>query len=170
LWDEAKNVAALCRVADSLPWPAYVAGSTHSPDGADQNIERVHALGVLPARELAEWLARASIYAFPARYEPFGLSVLEAALSSCTLVLGDIDSLREIWGDAAAYVDPSDDDQLARTLHWMCDDASLRRALAARARTRALELTPARMAEEYLAAYERLRHARISGEVAACAS
>ncbi len=31
----------------------------------------------------------------PARYEPFGLSVLEAALSGCALVLGDIPSLRE---------------------------------------------------------------------------
>jgi len=170
LWDEAKNVAALCRVAQSLPWPAYVAGSKRSPDGAEPDVEHVHALGVLPANELAEWLGRASIYAFPARYEPFGLSVLEAALSGCTLVLGGIESLREIWGDAAAYVDPMDDDQLARTLQWMCDDASLRRALAARARTRALELTPALMAERYLAAYNRLRHAHMNGEVAACAS
>ncbi len=170
LWDEAKNVSALCRVADSLPWPAYVAGSTRAPDGIDQSVEHVHALGVLPAEELAEWLGRASIYAFPARYEPFGLSVLEAALAGCTLVLGDIDSLREIWGDAAAYVDPADDTQLARTLQWLCDDASLRRALASRARTRALELTPVRMAEQYLAAYERLRYAHITGEVAACAS
>src|SRR6185437_10705304 len=73
LWDEAKNVGALCRVAGSLPWPAYVAGSTRGPDGADQAVEHVHALGVLPPDELAEWLGRASIYAFPARYEPFGL-------------------------------------------------------------------------------------------------
>ena len=170
LWDEAKNIAALCRVAGSLPWPAYVAGSTQAPNGADQPVDHVRALGVLPPEDLADWLGRASIYAFPARYEPFGLSVLEAALSGCTLVLGDIDSLREIWGDAAAYVDPTDDAQLARTLQWLCDDASLRRALAARARTRALELTPERVAGQYLAAYERLRYAHMTGEVAACAS
>ena len=33
----------------------------------------------------------------PARYEPFGLSILEAALSGCALVLGDLPSLRELW-------------------------------------------------------------------------
>ena len=63
-------------------------------------------LGRLSAGELADWYARAAIYALPARYEPFGLSALEAALSGCALVLGDIPSLREIWGDAALFVPP----------------------------------------------------------------
>ena len=52
-------------------------------------------------------MGRAAIYALPARYEPFGLSILEAALSGCALVIGDIPSLREIWADAALFV-PSD--------------------------------------------------------------
>ncbi|MEB3829625.1 glycosyltransferase [Phormidium sp. CCY1219] len=56
--------------------------------------------------ELSHWYARAAIYAFPARYEPFGLSVLEAALSGCALVLGDIPRLREMWGDAAVFANP----------------------------------------------------------------
>ena len=47
-------------------------------------------------------MARASIYALPARYEPFGLSILEAALSGAALVLGDIPSLREVWGGRRA--------------------------------------------------------------------
>ena len=33
-------------------------------------------------------LSAASVYVLPAKYEPFGLSVLEAALSGCALVLG----------------------------------------------------------------------------------
>jgi glycogen synthase len=57
----------------------------------------------------ADWYARASIYALPARYEPFGLSALEAALSGCALILGDIPSLREVWLEAAPYVSPDDE-------------------------------------------------------------
>ena len=43
----------------------------------------------------------AAIFARPARYEPFGLAILEAAQAGCALVLGDIPSLRELWADAA---------------------------------------------------------------------
>jgi glycosyltransferase involved in cell wall biosynthesis len=70
----------------------------------------------LTEAELAAWLGRASILALPARYEPFGLLPLEAALSGCALVLGDIPSLHEVWGDAAEYVDPEDPRCLAEAL------------------------------------------------------
>ena len=73
----------------------------------------VHSLGRLTHAAACAALAAASIYALPARYEPFGLSALEAALSGCALVLGDIPSLREVWGDAAIFVDPDDHDALA---------------------------------------------------------
>jgi glycosyltransferase involved in cell wall biosynthesis len=34
LWDEAKNVTAVARVAAKLPWPAYVAGENRHPSGS----------------------------------------------------------------------------------------------------------------------------------------
>ena len=46
--------------------------------------------GQLTTAEVRNVINTASIYALPARYEPFGLSILEAALSGCALVLGDI--------------------------------------------------------------------------------
>ena len=58
--------------------------------------------------------ARRSMPAGPLR--AFGFSVLEAALSGCALVLGDIPSLREIWGDAALFVPPDDTERSAKTL------------------------------------------------------
>ena len=101
LWDEAKNVAALERVAPRLGWPVSVAGEEAHPGGGQVRPGHVRRLGRLAPEALAPWFARASIYALPARYEPFGLSALEAALAGCALVLGDIPSLREVWGDAA---------------------------------------------------------------------
>lgn len=157
IWDEAKNVAALDRVASDLPWPVCVAGAVESPGGDSAAHENVRLLGRLSSRALAHWLGRAGVYALPARYEPFGLSVLEAALAGCALVLGDIPSLRETWGDAATFVDPNDDAAILRALHWLCDDPVLRRRTAGRARQRALELTPQRMAASYLDLYRELR-------------
>jgi glycogen(starch) synthase len=99
-------------------------------------------------------MAQAGIYALPARYEPFGLSVLEAALSGCALVLGGIDSLQELWDDAACYVPPGDVDALAATITTLAGDDHARVTLAARARTRARERTPERMAAAYRDLYQ----------------
>lgn len=158
LWDEAKNLAALDAVAPRLPFPVRVAGETQHPGGgSDARAHQVQPLGRLTPEELAGWMARAAIYALPARYEPFGLSVLEAALAGCALVLGDIPSLREVWGDAARFVHPDDGDGLARTLTELMANPTGRERLAARARARALTFTPRRMAEAYLELYAALR-------------
>ncbi|MFY0528349.1 glycosyltransferase family 4 protein [Archangium gephyra] len=158
LWDEAKNLAALDAVAPRLPFPVRVAGETQHPGGgSDARAHQVQPLGRLTPEELAGWMARAALYALPARYEPFGLSVLEAALAGCALVLGDIPSLREVWGDAARFVHPDDGDGLARTLTELMAEPAERERLAARARARALTFTPRRMAEAYLELYAALR-------------
>ena len=95
----------------------------------------------------------AAVYVLPARYEPFGLSVLEAAHSGCALVLGDIPSLREIWGDAAVFVPPDDTDALADAVTALIEAPERRDKLADAAWERALRFTPLRMAEDYLEAY-----------------
>jgi glycosyltransferase involved in cell wall biosynthesis len=157
VWDEAKNIAAVTRVAGALPWPVAVAGGGDAAPG-------VVALGRIPFPELCGWLQRASVFVLPARYEPFGLGPLEAGLARCALVLGDIPSLREVWGDAAHYVDPDDEAALADTLRRLIADPDLRHASARRARDRALGFSPERTAAGYLEVYDRLRSLHHSGE------
>ncbi|HET6568661.1 MAG TPA: glycosyltransferase family 4 protein [Rhodothermales bacterium] len=154
LWDEAKNVGVLDRIAPTLPWPGYVAGEEVHPDTeGEAAFDGLRRLGRLAPAELAEWMGRASIYVLPARYEPFGLSPLEAALAGCVLVLGDIPSLREVWGDAACFVPPNDADALREVLLNLMADETFRNEKAAAARRRALTYTPERMAEGYLNLY-----------------
>lgn len=153
LWDEAKNLEALEQVAPRLAWPVYVAGENHHPDGGEARPHHTRLLGQLSQRALAAWLGRSSIYVLPARYEPFGLSVLEAALSGCALVLGDIPSLRETWRHCAVFVAPDNPDALEAALNGLIADPQRRSALANAAYHRALELTPERMVESYLTTY-----------------
>ena len=156
LWDEAKNVAALDAAAAAVAWPVYVAGADHHPDGGQRQFAHVQALGRLAPAQLATWFARAAIYALPARYEPFGLSVLEAALAGCALVLGDIPSLREVWGDAALYVAPDDPAALGQAINCLGADQRLRQRLAAAATARAQQYTQAAMGEGYWRACQAL--------------
>jgi glycosyltransferase involved in cell wall biosynthesis len=146
LWDPAKNVDALRQIAGQLPWPVVAAG-----DG--EPARPLRAVGRLSETDLAAWLGRASIFALPARYEPFGLLPLEAALSGCALVLGDTPSLREVWGGAADYVDPRNTEALRLTLEQLIDSPAHRHARADAAHARALSLGSARMARSYLSAY-----------------
>jgi glycosyltransferase involved in cell wall biosynthesis len=141
--DEAKNLAALERACAAVSWPLVAAG-----DGT--------ALGRLDRPEVRSLLARAGVFASPARYEPFGLGILEAARSWCALVLGDIPSLREVWGDAALFAAPDDDEALASALQLVTCDTELRAELAERARRRAARYTVDAMATGY---------ARVYGEV-----
>ena len=163
LWDEAKNLAALDDVADKLPWPVRVAGETSSSDGPTRTPKiKVQCLGRLEPAALAEQMSRAAVYALPAKYEPFGLSALEAAFSGCALVLGDIPSLREIWDDAALFVPPDDRDALCMTLRQYIDRPLLRFEMATRARIRAGRYSTAAMANGYLSVYRELLSAQQS--------
>jgi glycosyltransferase involved in cell wall biosynthesis len=87
-------------------------------------------------------------------YEPFGLAVLEAALSGCALVLSDIATFREIWNDAAVFVDPRDPEDIAQALSRLTQDPSLRLQLAGAAMARARNFCGAGWAESYLRLYQ----------------
>ena len=160
LWDEAKNIQLVDRAAAHLAWPVLVAGKLE-PSGAGggrppRPLAHAQPLGPLDADTVKAYLARASIYVHPARYEPFGLTILEAALTGCALVLGDIPSLREIWHDAAVFVAVDDADRLNYELARLVRDDERRVAMGERARRAARRYSPSRMASEYLNAY---RHA-----------
>lgn len=147
LWDEAKNVGAVLKVAPQLKWPVVVAGAEVVP------MSNVEAVGRIARAELLARLVGASVFVLPARYEPFGLGALEAALSGCALVLGDIPSLREVWGDAAVFVDPDDPADLLTRCNDLLSDPEALEGWAERARLRASTYTTAVMTESYVQVY-----------------
>ena len=156
LWDEAKNIAALCAVAPQVSWPVCLAGDLEGPASCFVPSGAARYLGRLSAAEMRDWYARAAIYALPARYEPFGLSIVEAAAAGCALVLGDIRSLRENWNGAALFVPPDNRRALASAIEELSCNDDLRGRLAQRARQRAQSFTVDRMADAYVGAYNHL--------------
>ena len=103
---------------------------------------------------------RASIYAEPARYEPFGLAALEAARAGCALVLGDIPSLREVWGDAALYVAAATTTTRSSGRSARCVERPRAPATSTRPGPNGglARYSAARMAAAYVDAYRRVRH------------
>lgn len=162
VWDEGKNIAAVAEAAARVKWPVFIAGDETPPAGAAgvrRASDEVQYVGRLSEAELARWMGHAAICALPVRYEPFGLTAIEAGLAGCALVLGDIPTLREVWGGAPLWVQPDDTNALARAICALVDDPDLRELVAARCRATALQYSPARMADAYLGAYATLLHA-----------
>jgi glycosyltransferase involved in cell wall biosynthesis len=82
-------------------------------------------------------MEKAALFVSPALYEPFGLSVLEAAGRGNALALADIPTFRELWDGAALFFPPRDRELLARSVNRLIDDRLLRADLAATAFERA---------------------------------
>jgi glycogen synthase len=159
LWDQAKNASILGKLAPGVRWPISIAGEQIAAEGvaaSDLDFDGLRLLGKLNNEELSAWYSRASIYVLPARYEPFGLTALEAGLSGCALVLGDIPSLREVWGEAAIFVPPDDSELLARAINELIDNPGQRNEMGRKARTRAMQFTSQQMAGSYMDLYSEL--------------
>jgi glycosyltransferase involved in cell wall biosynthesis len=121
IWDEAKNIGLLLKAAENIPWPVYIAGE---PNGLEKDNlpKNVTLLGQLSQQEVSDWLSVSWLYVLPAKYEPFGYTYLEAALSGCVLVGGDIESLHEIWNDKMIYVKTDDPHHLAGTVSQLLEN------------------------------------------------
>jgi glycosyltransferase involved in cell wall biosynthesis len=124
---------------------------------------RIAVRGPQTDAQLRTLYSRATIYAATARYEPFSMAALEAALSRCAIVANDIPSLREIWGEAAVYFRANDSASLACAIQRLHDQPELCRLHALRAYQRAREcFTSRRMVEEYLRLYHSLAKSRLA--------
>jgi glycosyltransferase involved in cell wall biosynthesis len=168
MWDAAKNLAALSAAANKVDWPIVVAGA--ASDRATTSTRQLALMGELSHAELDKQMRRAAIFVSPAWYEPFGLSVLEAANAGCALVLSDIPTFRELWDDCASFVDRNDAGQLQALLNELCRDTPKREKLQQAATTRARRHTIDRMADGYAQLYDSLMEpakARAAAEVCA---
>lgn len=160
LGDEVRDTALLARVAARLPWPVKIvetAGERRpAPEPAPPDPAGPMLLGRVSTARLVALYGQAAIFACPSRYETFGLGVHEAALSECALVLSDLPNLRELWGGAAIFVPPGDEEALHSTLVTLMNQPELAALLALRAHQRAVLHSSTRMVKRYLAVYRKL--------------
>jgi glycosyltransferase involved in cell wall biosynthesis len=168
LLDAGRQVHLLTQ--HQYPFSVCIVGTDHPvqtsriPIRADVKVatdkQCVSLKGPQTEAQLRTLYSKAAVYAATARYEPFGMEPLEAALSRCAIVANDIPSFREIWGDDAVYFRTNDGDSLAAAIRELGEDREKCRAYANRAYHRARErYNHKRMIDEYLQLYRGLSSA-----------
>lgn len=141
-----KNIPGLIRafklINQKAPGEFQLVIGGHQPRGGNQLIDLLHETGLgteeviltgyLEDRTRTALLGNATVFAFPSFYEGFGLPLLEAMSTGTAVACSNRASIPEIAGDAAAYFDPTDVEQIANTLLMLLRDEPGRRLLISR--------------------------------------
>jgi glycosyltransferase involved in cell wall biosynthesis len=162
MWDEVKNLRTLDVAAAHMSFPFEAAGEVAAPHGATVSANYLRLLGQLDEASLAGRLEQRPVFVSAATFEPFGLSILEAAGARCPLVLSDIPTFRELWDGAAVFVHPLDAAGFAEAIEEILRSPERRDALGAASHARALCYTPDRMASGMAAHYRDLLASRLA--------
>jgi alpha-1,3-rhamnosyl/mannosyltransferase len=115
--------------------------------------ECVRWLGYLPDDDLVAVMNAAAVVVYPSYYEGFGLPPLEAMACGRPVVTTHCGSLREVVGEAAYIVEPSDDAAVTRALAEILSEPELAGDLIRRGREHVLKFDWARTARLTAKAY-----------------
>ena len=164
-----KGIDVAIRALASLPGDVVLVVLGEGPDreslerlARDIGVERrVFLLGRVP--DVAAWLRRADVFVHPARWEGFGLAVLEAMLAGLPVVATRVSSLPELVvdGETGLLVAADDATALAAAVSSALGQPGLGEAGRARAHA---EFSVARMADRHVALYERVTGVRRATE------
>ncbi|MGY3617682.1 glycosyltransferase family 4 protein [Bradyrhizobium sp. USDA 10063] len=152
--------AAIRLLAGEPSWHLALAGQ-----GADEGrlrlladelkvSDRVHFIGEIPPRRMADFLACLDVFVFPTQAETFGLAAVEAANAGVPSVVNDLPVLREVLSfegkPTALFVDASDNAKLSAAVSTILTNRTLSDELRQNAKGLRSRYSVDTMVEEYV--------------------
>jgi len=122
-----------------------IAGWSEVPDSEERDVlaavkqlveenrinEKVHIIGQVPHDELPAYFRQAELVTLPARYEPFGMTALEAMACGAPAVISRFSAIQEnlTCGNNCLLVDPSKTEEYAEAMMSLLRNRTLARKL-----------------------------------------
>ena len=149
--DDDRELALVIAGPDGWGTEAFDAART-----AARHRDRIIRLGYVSDAERRDLLAGATVFAYPSKYEGFGLPPLEAMAAGVPVVASRAGSIPEVSGDAALLVTPDDVDGLAEALLVAATDDSVRNRLLGRGPSQVARFGWERTRVDMVALYRRV--------------
>ena len=149
-----------------LDVPLVLAGHTPGAWGTSRFPDLPATITELDLNDVVRWIGPvdeadkpaiyrlAKVFAFPSRYEGFGLGPLEAMASGTPVVACDTSSIPEVTGDAAFLVDPTDSRAMAGAITSLIVEPDLAGQLRNKGLARSRDFNWRTTAQGTLAVYE----------------
>lgn len=87
-------------------------------------------------KQLSECYAKALAFAYPSKYEGFGIPILESFANDCPVVLSNTSCFPEIAKDAAVYFNPNNKIDISKSVNKVISSKKLRENLIKKGRMR----------------------------------
>lgn len=120
----------------------FITGDPEVRTRASRLGDRVRFVGELDHDDLRlrRYYTWADLLVLPSLYESFGLPALEAMACGCPVVLSKVGGMPEVYGDAAAYCNPLDQQDMADQMLSVLTNEGVRAGLIERGLQRARRL------------------------------
>lgn len=137
-----------------------LSGNPEDLDGILKDFEDlpiVH-LGFVPHRQVAALFSRATALVYFSLFEGFGMPLLEAFHHGTPVLCSNTTSLPEVGGDAVLSCDPKDIHAMAGLMQRITAEPGLRDILSEKAKSRVLDYTWSKPAQELRKALDRVAY------------
>lgn len=115
----------------------------------------VRLVGFVPDYDLVYLFAQAKALIQPSLSEGFGLTGLEAMAAGLPVLASELDVFKEIYEDAALYINPESPEDIADKIERIIADTKLRKQLIKKGKLKAKQFTWKRLARQTLKVYKK---------------
>jgi glycosyltransferase involved in cell wall biosynthesis len=116
--------------------------------------DRIRQFVNIDEKRLVDLYNLSDVFVMPSYAEGFGLPVLEAMACGCPVVCSDIGVFRELYDDAAAFVNPNDPDNFSDEIRKILEKDSYKDSLIKKGLEKSRKFSWEKCAAETYKVYE----------------
>ncbi len=118
--------------------------------------DRVRIIEGVPFKYLPSIYHGAELFAYPSRFEGFGIPIIEAISAGLTGVAATGSCLEEAGGDGVVYVNPNSVEECASALNHLLSDNEYKQSLTTKGKEYIKRFSPDTIAKEIMELYKSL--------------